>query len=97
MTLSDLNIKDASRLTVTNDYDLDPAKNYTIILLLEESDLDGFRLEGSLQFRTRPSAVPEEHVPNVNADKRKRSEEEDLPEGKKLREIVLDDDDTIVI
>lgn len=96
VSLADLNIKEGSRLVITNDYDEEPLKNYSVILSIKDSQVEEFIIHGPIQLKTRPQIIPD--IPDAlnNSSKRKRLDE-NLQPNKKFQEIVVDDSDTIIL
>ena len=93
--LADLGIIDGSRLMITNEYDEDPLKEHCLILILKQSELEEFKIHGSIKLITRPKIITQD-VSNESSSKRKRMDEEIFEGNKKLKEILVDDD-TIIL
>jgi hypothetical protein len=96
VSLRDLGVADGSRLMVTNDNEDDPLKNFCVVLMIKDSQVEGFKITGSMQFKTRPKMITEETSEAVG-NKRKRSDDEVEENSKKLKEIIVDDSDTIIL
>jgi hypothetical protein len=96
VSLRDLGVTDGSRLIVTNDNDDDPSKNYCVVLMIKDCEVEGFKITGSVQFKTRPKMITEDTSESLG-NKRKRSDDEVEENSKKLKEIIVDDSDTVIL
>ncbi len=92
-----MGIANGSRLIITNDYEDDPIQNYCVVLMIKDSNINLFNISGSTQLKTRPTVVPTDNTPESLGNKRKRTDDQVEENNKKLKEILVDDNDTIIL